>query len=256
VKHFHSLGLIKKIFIHLIDLIYPPRCPLCNSYLDKEKELFCEKCLAGFRRLLPPFCSICAVPFDGIEDDMHVCEDCLRKRPSFKSISAPYIYKNNNPISTAIHLFKYRGNGAVSKALGRLLAGFALEWWDKRKRDYILVPVPLSPNRLRQRGFNQSLVLARHVAEAIGLPVDYMSLRRIKDTPPQSILKKEDRKKNVRNAFKVAGNSLRGKKVILVDDVATTGTTLNECAKVLKRSGVKEVICLVFARTDPKQQYL
>lgn len=247
MSHFQSS--IKGIFTYLIDLIYPPRCPLCDSYLDEEK-LFCDKCLAGFKRLLPPFCSICAVPFDGIGDDMHICENCLRKRPYFKSISAPYIYSNS--LSTAVHLFKYQGKRSVSKALGRLLAGFALDWWDRSKKDYVIIPVPLSPRRLRARGFNQSLVLSRYVSKAIKLPVDCMSLRRIKDTPPQSILNKEEREKNVKDVFKVIGNDLKGKNVILVDDVATTGNTLNECARALKKCGVKEVICLVLARTDPR----
>jgi len=159
-------------------------------------------------------------------------------------------------MATAIHLFKYQRKAPISKALGKLLARFATDWWDGNKKDYILVPVPLSARKLRAREFNQSLILARHVAKAIKLPVDYMSLRRIKDTPPQSLLKRDERKKNVRNAFKVSGNALKGKKVILVDDIATTGTTLNECAKALKRCGAKEVICLVLARTDPRHHVM
>ena len=155
-------------------------------------------------------------------------------------------------MSKAVHLYKYQGKAPVGNSLGILLAEFAKGWWKGNKDDHLIVPVPLSPKRLRQRGFNQSLFLAKHVARATGIPVDYMSLRRSKDTQPQSLLKRDDRKKNVKNAFTVLGSGLKGKKVILVDDVATTGSTLNECAKALSKSGAKEVQCMVLARTDPR----
>ena len=158
----------------------------------------------------------------------------------------------NENISKAVHLFKYQGKACAGNSLGVLLAEFSKGWWKENEDDCVIVPVHLSKERLRQRGFNQSLILAKHVAKAIGLHIDYMSLRRTKDTPPQSLLKRDDRKKNVKNAFTVLGNGLKGKKVILVDDVATTGSTLNECAKALKKSGAREVQCLVLARTDPR----
>lgn len=191
------------------------------------------------------------MPFDSEESNTHICGGCLRKRPYFKSISAPFIY--NEAISRAVHLFKYKGKRSISKSLGLLLAKFARRWWHWNRDNYLIMPVPLTPKKMRERGFNQSLILARYVAKEIGLPIDYLSLRKIKDTPPQSLLKKEEREKNVKNSFAVSNNSLKGKKVILIDDVATTGTTLNECTKVLKKSGVKEVLCLVLARTDPRQ---
>jgi ComF family protein len=114
----------------------------------------------------------------------------------------------------------------------------------------LVIPVPLHPKRLRQRSFNQSLLLARPVAAGLNVDLDYLSLRRIRFTQPQANLTSDERKKNVRRAFGVMEpNGLEGRKVLLVDDVATTGSTLNECARVLKKAGVKEVFCLTIART-------
>ncbi len=113
------------------------------------------------------------------------------------------------------------------------------------------MPVPLHPRRLRSRGFNQSLLLARCVASKTGAELDFLSLRRTRFTKPQTALSSEERKKNVRKAFEVVKpEAVRKRTILLVDDVATTGSTLNECAKALKRAGVNGVLCLVLARTS------
>jgi ComF family protein len=114
-----------------------------------------------------------------------------------------------------------------------------------------MIPVPLHPKRLRERGFNQSLLLARNVASSLGTELDFLSLRRIRYTQPQTGLKSDERRKNVSRAFELKDRKcVKGRTVILVDDVATTGNTLNECARVLRRSGCARVFCLVLARTS------
>lgn len=234
-----------KILSQIIKLIYPLRCPVCGDYL-KEEAMLCKRCLDGLKRLEPPFCSVCGVPFSG-SGNSHLCEDCLRKRPVFSSIFSPYLYQDT--AMRAVQLFKFQKKMLVGKTMGILLGRFALNIWDKKElKEHVIVPVPLGKRRLRQRGFNQSLVLARYVSKAIGLPLDYLSLRRIKETEPQSLLKKDKRKKNVKGAFQVLGDRLKRKNIILVDDVVTTGSTLNECALALKRAGAKQIVCLVFAR--------
>ncbi len=236
------------ILSFIVNFIYPPRCSVCNTFLS-QKGLICEHCLSKLRELEPPFCRICSAPFYGAEEDIHICEDCLRKRPHFTSLSSPYVYEGT--ASTAVRLFKFQKRAAVGKLLGTLLKEYSLSWWKKikqKKEEYVIVPVPLAPKRLRQRGFNQSLILARYVSNSLKVPVDYLSLRRTKETLPQSLLSPKERKKNVKDAFQVKGDNLKGKRIILVDDVATTGNTLNECAKVLKKAGAVEVRCLVFAR--------
>jgi ComF family protein len=148
----------------------------------------------------------------------------------------------------AIHQFKYGSKSYLSESLGPLFAQFAGSLF--RKSDSLLtMPVPLHPKRLRERGFNQSLLLARHVAVQLDTDLDFLSLRRIKYTSPQTGLGKEERRKNVRNAFQLMhSEAVKGKTVLLVDDVATTGNTLNECARILKKSGSRDVFCLVLAR--------
>jgi ComF family protein len=150
---------------------------------------------------------------------------------------------------TAIHDLKYAGRSHLARSLGPLLASYAASWLG-RGDGLLVMPVPLHPGRLRERGFNQSLLLARHVASRLEADLDYLSLRRIRFTQPQTRLTGDERKKNVRRAFGVnAKTGLKGRSVLLTDDVATTGSTLNECARALKKAGVKEVYCLVLART-------
>jgi ComF family protein len=151
---------------------------------------------------------------------------------------------------TAIHELKYARKTHLARSLGPLLASYAARWLGSPADKLLVMPVPLHPRKLRQRGFNQSLLLARHVASRLEADLDYLSLRRTRFTQPQTSLTSDERKKNVRRAFGVVEpTGLKGRAVLLIDDVATTGSTLNECARVLKKAGVKEVYGLVLART-------
>ncbi len=239
----------------LIDLIYPPRCPICQAFLQDEVNLvagqdlpFCQACFKDFTEIKSPICSLCGRPFsDGIEQD-RVCEDCIRKRPSYDITRAPYLY--DGALMTAIHELKYAQRSHLADPLGSLLASFAQAWIGELKR-FLIMPVPLHPRRLRARGFNQSLLLARCVASKTGSDLDFLSLRRTRFTKPQTGLTSEERKRNVRKAFEVVKRELvKGRTILLVDDVATTGSTLNECAKALRRAGADRVLCLVLARTS------
>ena len=243
------------IFHQLIDLIYPPRCHICQNFLwknraniEQEELHFCKPCLDAFPEITSPFCPVCRRPFESLTEEDHICENCLRKRPFYDGIGAPYLYEGG--IMRAIHQFKYGRKIYFAGSLSILMATFARRWLDKEE-NFLIMPVPLHPKRLRERGFNQSLILARHVASRNGLELDYLSLRRIRHTQPQTDLNREERRKNIRKAFEVIGQTpLKGRTVVLVDDVATTGNTLNECARVLKRAGCDKVYGLVLARTS------
>ena len=244
-----------KVLNSLIDLIYPPRCSICQAFLqDKaaphsDRDLpFCESCFNGFTEIKSPICSLCGRPFsDGTERD-RICEDCLRKRPSYDIARAPYLY--DGALMTAIHELKYAQKTHLADSLGSLLASFAQTWIGELK-GCLVMPVPLHPRRLRARGFNQSLLLARCVASKTGAELDFLSLRRTRFTKPQTELSSEERKKNVRKAFEVVKpEAVKRRTILLVDDVATTGSTLNECTKALKRAGADGVLCLVLARTS------
>jgi ComF family protein len=150
---------------------------------------------------------------------------------------------------SAIHAFKYSGKSHLAHPLGVLLSSFSKPWLEAMT-DLLVMPVPLHPKRLRERGFNQSLLLARHVVSGLGSDLDFLSLRRVRDTRPQTGLKSEERRKNVRGAFDVRDRSAVSRRtVVLVDDVATTGNTLNDCARALKKAGARDVYGLVLART-------
>jgi len=244
-----------KVLNSLIDLIYPPRCSLCQAFLQDKAVLhggpdlpFCETCFKDFTEIKSPICSLCGRPFsDGTEQD-RVCEDCLRKRPSYDIARAPYLY--DGALMTAIHELKYAQRSHLADSLGSLLASFAQTWIGELKGSLVM-PVPLHPRRLRARGFNQSLLLARCVASKTCADLDFLSLRRTRFTKPQTELSSEERKRNVRKAFEVVNReAVKERTILLVDDVATTGSTLNECAKALRRAGADGVLCLVVARTS------
>ncbi|MCG6878364.1 MAG: ComF family protein [Deltaproteobacteria bacterium] len=238
---------------HLAHIIYPPRCIICSDFLWRAPfdagdvaNYICPSCLQGFSTIEAPFCSICGTPFisDGIEN--HPCEDCLRTPPYFQAAYAPYRYEG--PILEAVLKLKYGGKTFVAEAMGQYLAEFA-EMRFMLRKPCIIMPVPLHPKRLRERGFNQSLLLAKAVAVKLNGILDFISLIRAKETIPQTTLSRTERKRNVQNAFVLKNPAgVLKKNILLVDDVSTTGNTLNECAKVLKRGGVKAVFCVTLAR--------
>lgn len=238
----------------LMDLIYPPRCGVCHAFLGEQgvnhegKEMdLCRLCFNSFAEVSSPLCPSCGRPFGSGGGEDHACADCLAKEPFFDIARAPYIYEGL--LMTAIHELKYARKSYLARSLGPLLASYAARWLGNPD-GLLVMPVPLHPRRLRERGFNQSLLLARHVASGLEAELDYLSLRRTRFTQPQTNLTSDERRKNVRKAFDVRGTAgVRGRTVILVDDVATTGSTLNECARVLKKAGVREVCCLALART-------
>lgn len=149
----------------------------------------------------------------------------------------------------AIQRFKYSSETHLASALGGLLSSFAKTILP-HPEGFVMVPVPLHKRRLRERGFNQSFLLAKVVSSELETPLDCLTFIRKRDTKSQTGLRRKERKRNVANAFSVTSAAIfKGKKVLLVDDVITTGHTLNECAKVLKKSGALEVLCLALART-------
>ncbi|MFZ0449510.1 MAG: ComF family protein [Desulfatiglandaceae bacterium] len=236
-----------------IDLIYPPRCQVCNQFLirgrtgRKPGSPICPSCTEGFRRLTHPRCIICARPFEPGAGENHLCGSCLGKRPLFQAIEAPYLYEGS--LKTVIHRFKYGERSGLAGFLGPLLASFAKDRGLGAEHPLVM-PIPLHPRRLRERGFNQSKLLSEHLAKELSAELDFLSLRRIRYTLPQTGLGKHERRKNVRGAFRLQDSRrVSGRTVFLVDDVATTGNTLNACAKTLLKGGVDKVLCLVLART-------
>lgn len=230
-----------------IDLLFPPRCAACDRFLEPEEDHgVCAACGSAFREVKSPICIHCGAPLLTGPPEDRICEACLRRPPAYETCRALYVY--HGPVLQVIHRFKYAGKAHLADILGPRLAGFARECLPAGLRA-VVMPVPLSPRRLRERGFNQSLLLARYVAKAQGLSLDFLSLRRVRDTPPQAALGRDARHTNVRAAFAVTDPAgVKKRDIVLVDDVSTTGSTLNACSRALLRAGAQRVFCLALAR--------
>ncbi len=240
-------------FKQLAQIIFPPRCVICGDFLWRGPfdagnfpDSVCHGCTSAFNPIEAPFCTVCGTPFgsDGIEN--HPCEDCLRTQPFFQAAYAPYRYEGS--ILEAVHRFKFGQKTFIANALGPLLAEFVKTRF-RLPEPFLTMPVPLHPKRLRERGFNQSLLLARQISDRLNGELDFLSLVRPKYTTPQSTLSKRERGKNIQNAFHLkTPDAVIHKNILLVDDVATTGNTLNECARILKSGGSEAVFCVTLAK--------
>jgi ComF family protein len=229
----------------LIDLFFPAACPLCGVLLPSERgEPFCPSCLVGIHPVPSPHCPRCLLPYPAEEGTDHLCQACLLEPPSFRAVRSVGLYEDS--LRRAVHQFKYQGNFSLDRPLGLMLAA-DLEQADPDFSPELLVPVPLHVSRLRQRGYNQSLLLARVLGRRWKKPVPARLLVRIRPTLPQQGLKAAHRRRNLKGAFQVR-LPLDGKKVLLVDDVMTTGATARECARTLLAAGAGEVAVAVLGR--------
>lgn len=197
----------------------------------------CSSCWSEIRRYGGPSCKVCALPV--VSEYSKVCGQCLKKAPPFSKVITYGLYEDI--LAEAINQLKFYGIKRISKTLGRLLLSLDLPETDG------IVPVPITIKRLRERGFNQALLIARIIAKESKVPLLMDTLLKKKETPPQIGLSAKERLLNLKNAFEVKGN-IKGLRLLLVDDVMTTGATVTECSKVLMKAGAEEVIVLTLAR--------
>ena len=229
-------------------LLYPPACVGCERALPAG-EYLCADCGGDARRIEPPFCRVCSLPFAGeMPEGGFTCSNCLDRRFAFDcAVSAR---RHTGVVRDLVSRFKYRHEHFLRRPLGRWLA----EAWDTDPRLRTgpsigaLVPVPLHPQRRRERGFNQAEVLCRLLGTHAKLPV-WNALQRVRFTETQTHLARDERLENLRGAFAAARRRpVSGAHLLLVDDVFTTGSTVNECARVLRKSGAASVRVLTVAR--------
>ncbi len=220
-----------------LDLLFPPRCAVCGAM----GSFLCTTCLQSLPRAEPPRCPVCWRP--GFFAP--ACPGCRERPPAFQSLRAPCLMAG--PAREAVHALKYNHFSALAEDMGRLMAEFAAS---ERLAADLVVPVPLHPRRRRTRGYNQSALLAKAVAAALGLPLDERALVRRRDGPQQArAASAEERRRNVEGAFEARGR-LEGRRILLIDDVTTTGATLDAGARALREAGAASVCCLAFARED------
>jgi ComF family protein len=231
----------------LIDFFFPPKCLLCGENLGELPDDHpCPLCTERIKFFSHPRCPCCGLGFGDIPGEDHLCSTCLTEERYFTRARAIGPYEGL--MAEAIHRFKYQGASRLAKPLGIFLAEYMDPEFPFADFELIL-SVPLHPRRLRQRGFNQSLLLARRVSRAHSIPLDFTALRRTRHTEPQTHLSGSERQKNIRGAFEVRRPEVIAEKhILLIDDVFTTGSTVQECAKVLLKAEAKQVDVLILAR--------
>ena len=239
-----------------VDLVFPPFCPICAERLGPaRRDPLCGRCWEGLERITAPGCARCGLPFGEFAGDARpaggadrsggTCGACRRHPPAFAYARAAAHYGDH--AREALHAFKFGGRRALAVPLGDLLAelgpALPLEAVD------VIVPVPLHPRRERERGFNQSWLLARRVAAAWRVTARADVLTRRVATAPQTALGAEARRLNVGGAFRVRRPELvAGRHVVLVDDIMTTGATAGACARALRDAGAAIVGVVTVAR--------
>jgi len=230
--------------------IYPEKCRECEVSILSEpvrqdgvlpvNRFFCSDCWGKIEAIGAICCPVCALPFQSpaalSHSSSHVCGDCRTEPPYFSRAVTPYRYEG--PLAKAIQLFKYNEQVALASPLADLLIGKLSD-----STVDLVTAIPLHPVKLRSRSFNQSLMLAKKVARHFAWPFQVDVIRRTRETLPQVGLSKKARQKNIRGAFSVWDKEIiSGKRILLIDDVYTTGATFREAAKVLRKSGAAEVI--------------
>ncbi len=238
---------------YLLNFLYPPRCAACQVPLPIEADRrVCEPCLMRIERLSEPLCAKCGMPFDERDPDRGgVCARCVQSPPRFRVARAAARYRASaedeaGTLASIVRRHKY----GLNQSLGRALAECIGPEFPLRNADYdLVIPVPLHRARLRWRGFNQAALLAVEVARRLDCRLDMTNLIRTKPTAPQTAQDLETRRRNVRRAFAVKRpGAFAGRRVLLVDDVMTTGATADECARTLFAAGARAVDVFTLAR--------
>ena len=229
----------------IASLLYPPTCTICSASVAAS-EYLCAECDAKVTRIVPPFCAKCSEPFAGAISSAFTCANCAHRTLHFDAAVAAY--RSRGIVRRVILDFKYGRQIHLRHPVARWLLA-ALD--DDRLRDHrfnIIIPVPLHPARQRQRGFNQADLLAELLSAHMSIQAK-PALERIRCTTTQTAFDRAERMENLHGAFRLRKNAdVRDLRVLLIDDVLTTGSTLSECARVLKEAGAGSVHAATAAR--------
>lgn len=225
--------MLKLVFNKLSQWLLPEHCILCNQMTKRDLSL-CKDCEADLP-IIKNACQQCARLLVDIKTDTALCGQCLIHPPFFDKTMASFAYQP--PVSKIITDLKFHGNLVNAKVMGYLLLQNLKPHYESLPE--IIIPVPLHKIRLKERGFNQALEIARLIAKLLNIPL-YTDIIRINNTPPQTGMNAKERKRNIKNAYKIT-KPIRCKHALIIDDVMTTGSTVNELAKLLKRNGVERV---------------
>lgn len=235
---------ISKLKTVALDLFFPPHCAVCESF----GAWLCADCIAKIEPIEPPVCQLCGLPWIG-GNHAAICSRCQSSPPQLDGLRAYAMHDGR--LRKAIHQFKYQDLRELAGPLGRLMA----EGWKRLAPHGLeldaIVPVPLHRNRQRQRGYNQAALLAGELGACLGLPVLEDSVIRSRATAPQVDLSAEARRTNVRDAFHCTGTGIAGKRLLLVDDVSTSGATLESVCLALRGAWASSVWACTLTRAKP-----
>lgn len=231
----------------LLDIIFPPHCHACRAFISGGGELhLCPACRGETSAISSPLCTVCGTPFLTAGGIDHPCGACTTASPRYTAARAALSF--DGVTRDLIHRFKYDRKVHLARPLS-FLAREGLSPFIAATGADLLLPVPLHRRRLRERGFNQAVLLGRPLAKSWGIPLVVDNLQRIRWTEPQVTLSAAERETNVRGAFALADPAaVRGKRILLIDDVYTTGSTVIECSRVLRQAGAAAVYVITVAR--------
>jgi ComF family protein len=231
----------------LLDLLFPPACPLCRAALASGAAgPLCAACDNRLPAASAPVCVRCGLPLAGAFDAEVACARCTHRPPPYDAARAPWRYLGT--ARRAVREFKYRHRWRVGRRLAEDMAGCARRSWPADSHD-LIVPVPAHWLRRRLRGHDPAAELAARLSALLDTPCAPRAMRRVRWTPPQARLRGLERRRNVRGAFRADPGRIAGRRVLLVDDVLTTGATASACATALKVAGARRVHVLTAART-------
>ena len=240
---------IKGIIDSFIELIYPKRCVCCDGILSKiEKEVgICKACSKSIKIVGRNYCMKCGAPLLKREDEY--CATCRDNSHIYNQAKAVFQYTGE--MKNAMYRFKYSNRRCYGKVFARHILKVHGDWI-KAQQFEAIIPVPMHDRKKKKRGYNQAEVLAKELSTLTNIPVNDRIVRREMETQAMKQLNRQKRKKNLLNAFILAENDVQFRKVLIIDDIYTTGSTLDEVAKVLKTGGITEVygVCVCIGQAQ------
>lgn len=234
----------------LLDFVLPPRCASCGTLTERQVGL-CAQCWPKLTFITQPFCARCGTPFEFDIPGTSLCASCLRRPPAYDRAFSPLVYEEM--ARSLILQFKHGDRLGHARFLGTLMAGHIAHYGLENP---LIVPIPLHHHRLMRRRFNQSALLARVIAKQVEAQLDVFTLLRVRATPMQQGLNASQRRENVRAAFSLRRGRevlVKGRDIVLIDDVLTTGATAEACCKPLRTAGAARICVLTAARVAGPQ---
>jgi len=232
----------------IINLLYPAICRVCLKKIDEFDRNICDDCAKKIIERLPPFCARCGRQLKAGAETGHVCRYCEEDKPYFDR--AWSVCRYEGVLKGLIHDFKYKKVTSLSADFAAMIIGF-MRKYGAGKDCQMILSVPMHPDRLLGREVNHADMLARALGKKLGISYSGNALKKIKNTPLQSRLRRSARIKNMSSSFSLKDRqAVRDKNIMLVDDLFTTGSTVNECSRILKDSGAKRVEVITLARGD------